>query len=114
MAEAKNITFTYDGKDYTLEFDRKTVKLLERRGFNVNELDGKPMTLLPQLFWGAFQKHHKGITQETTDEILMKFKNREALFGKLSEMYIDPITVLFGGNQADEEATGNVNWDPNW
>ena len=113
MAEAKKITFTYEGKGYTLEFDRKTVKLLERRGFNVNDLDAKPLTLLPQLFWGAFQKHHKGITQETTDAILMSVANRDTLFGKLSEMYIEPINALLGEDEA-EDAEGNVNWDPNW
>lgn len=108
---AKVINFSYQGKDYTLEYDRKTVKLMERRGFNVNELDAKPLTLLPQLFWGAFQKHHKGITQEITDEILMRFTNRDDLFGKLSEMYADPVTVLF---DEPDENEGNVNWDVNW
>lgn len=111
MAVAKTIQFSYKDKNYTLEFDRKNVQLLERRGFNLDELGAKPMTLLPQLFWGAFQKHHKGTTQETTDEILKNLSDRDGLFSKLTDMYVDPINTLFGETEEDQ---GNVNWDPNW
>ena len=109
MAETKQITFSYDGKEYTLEYDLKRVKMMERLGFNIHEIDAKPMTLFPQLFWGAFQKHHKGISQDITDEIYKHIKNRDALISKLMDMYIDPINALF-----DEPSEGNVSWDPNW
>lgn len=110
---AKTITFTYEGKEYTLEYNRKVVKnIMERRGFNLSEVDAKPVTLLPLLFWGSFQMHHKGITQDTTDLMLERFKNKESLFEKLSEMYVEPANVLF--EEPDEENEGNVNWDPSW
>lgn len=112
MAEAaKTLSFTYEGKMYTLEFDRKRVRALEQRGFNINELDVKPITLLPMLFWGAFQKNHKGITRDTTDAILEKMKNRDSLFDKLAEMYVAPVNSLF---DEPDESEGNVSWDTSW
>ena len=30
---AKQLIFTYDGKDYTLEFTRRTVAEMEKKGF---------------------------------------------------------------------------------
>ena len=115
MAKAKlgkTITFTYEGKEYTLEYNRRVVeKIMERRGFNLSELDVKPLTLLPMLFWGAFQMHHKGITKDTTDEMLKHFSNKEGLFEKLSEMYVEPANTLF---EEPDENEGNVSWDPSW
>lgn len=108
---AKTITFTYKGKEYTLEFDRKQVERMERQGFNISEIDAKPMSLLPRLFAGAFQKHHRNLNPELIEEMLSQFTNRDALFGKLSEMYSDPVLTLF---EEPEENEGNINWDPNW
>jgi len=109
---AKTITFTYEGKEYTLEYNRRVVKnIMERRGFSLNEVDSKPLTMLPLLFWGAFQAHHKGITQDITDKMLEHFTNKDVLFEKLSEMYVEPASVLFDEPEEDE---GNVSWDPSW
>ena len=112
MAEAKHITLSYEGKDYTLEFDRRTVGVLERRGFDINSIDSKPMTLLPMLFWGAFQKHHRSVQQDTTDKILKTLKKRDELFAKLTEMYLEPITTLV--NDDEEDSEGNAGWETDW
>ena len=49
---AKQIVFTYEDKEYTLEFTRRTVKQMEDEGFVAQDIDRKPMTLLPALFAG--------------------------------------------------------------
>ena len=56
---AKQIIFTYDGKDYTLEYTRRTIKQMEDEGFVARMIDDRPMTLLPALFAGAFKAHHR-------------------------------------------------------
>ena len=43
---AKTMTFTYDGKEYTLEFTRQTVIATENMGFNANDIDTKPVSSL--------------------------------------------------------------------
>ena len=51
---AKQLTFTFEDKEYTLEFTRKTVTEMEKRGFVAAEVEHKPMSTLPALFEGAF------------------------------------------------------------
>ncbi|MCM1545286.1 MAG: DUF5055 domain-containing protein, partial [Ruminococcus sp.] len=67
---AKTIKFKgSDGKEYLLEFTRKSVKTMERQGFRIDEIDSKPMTVLPALFAGAFLAHHKFVKPAVSDEI---------------------------------------------
>jgi hypothetical protein len=106
---SKQITFTFEDKDYTLEYTRRTVRQMEESGFVAREIDNKPMTLLPQLFAGAFLAHHKYIKQEVIERIYNAMPNKEDLIGALAEMYNDPIVTLM-----DEPTEGNVEWTPSW
>lgn len=108
---SKQIIFEYEGKEYTLEFDRKQVERMERNGFKINEVGDKPMTSMPMLFEGAFQKHHRNINSETVNKILSSIKDRDSLFEKLLEMYADPIVTLF---DEPEESEKNIEWDASW
>ena len=60
----------FDGREFTLEFNRKTVMKAEKAGLNLQEIDSKPMTMVGIMFWAAFLYHHPWITQEQTDKIL--------------------------------------------
>ena len=64
------ITDPDEGREYTLEFNRKTVSRTEQAGLDINALDTKSMTMIPILFWGAFLMHHPHMTREQTDKIL--------------------------------------------
>ena len=108
---AKQLTFTYDDKEYTLEFTRRTVSEMEKKGFIASEITDKPMTTLPALFAGAFLAHHRFVKQETIDAIFSKMVNKEDLVGKLAEMYNEPIMALI---EEPEEDEGNVNWTATW
>lgn len=81
------ITFTYDGKDYVLEFTRKTVEEMERRGFVAEDFVKKPMTLLPTMFAGAFLANHRFTKRKLIDEIFEKIDDKEELINTLAEMY---------------------------
>ena len=35
----KQITFTYDGKEYKLEFTRRTIRQMEENGFNIQAIN---------------------------------------------------------------------------
>lgn len=109
---AKQMTFTYDGKEYTLEFTRRTVKQMEEEGFVAQDIDRKPMTLLPALFAGAFKAHHRFVKQDVIDEIYAGMPRKEELVGKLAEMYNDPIAALM--EEPDEKSVKNVEWETNW
>jgi len=104
---AKTIKFSHDGKDYVLEFTRKSIEMMERQGFSISETTDKPMTMLPTLFRGAFLAHHKYVKAEVIDGLFSKITNREKLFQTLIEMYNEPIVALMNEPEADE---GNISW----
>ena len=107
----KQLKFTYQDKDYCLEFTRKSVESMERNGFVASDINDKPMTVLPALFKGAFLANHRFIKAEVIDEIYSKMTNKTELIGKLSEMYNEPIAALV---EEPEESEGNVNWTASW
>ena len=108
---AKTLEFTYKGKDYVLEYTRRSVQEMEKRGFVAADADTKPMTVLPAMFEGAFLAHHRFEKKEVIDEIFSKMSDKENLIAKLAEMYNEPIMTLL---DEPSEKEGNVNWTVNW
>jgi len=106
---SKQLTFVYNDKEYTLEFTRATVRQMENNGFVATDIETKPMTVLPDLFRGAFLAHHRFEKAGVVDEIYAKMTNKPALIEALSDMYNEPIKALL-----DEPEQGNVEWTPNW
>ena len=104
---AKQLNFTYKDKEYTLEFTRRTVSEMEKKGFVAAEVETKPMSTLPALFEGAFLAHHRFEKKEVIDEIFSHMTNKEDLIGKLAEMYNEPIMALV---EEPEDNEGNVEW----
>ena len=90
------ITDPDEGREYTLEYSRKSVVKAENAGLDVNQLESKSMTMIPLLFWGAFLMHHPHMTKEQTDKILFDglgglSENEMAYLGKL---YAAPFQTL--------------------
>ncbi len=108
---AKQINFSYNEVEYTLEFTRKSIETMEKQGFVASEINEKPMTVLPSLFAGAFLAHHRFTKREVIDEIFSKTTNRRELVGKLAEMYNEPIMALI---DEPEPSEGNVEWGASW
>ena len=108
---AKTLTFTYEGEDYTLEYTRRTVSEMEKNGFVASDIDTKPMTILPQLFEGAFLAHHRFVKKDVIQNIYSHMTHMEDLIGKLAEMYNEPIMALVA---EPEKSEGNVDWTASW
>lgn len=108
---AKQLKFTYNEKDYVLEFTRRTVTEMEKKGFIAAEVENKPMSTLPALFEGAFLAHHRFEKKETINAVFNRMTNKEELIGKLAEMYNEPIMALV---EEPEESEGNVDWVASW
>ena len=85
---------------------------MEDEGFVAQDIDRKPMTLLPALFAGAFKAHHRFVKQDVIDKIYEGMPHKDELIGKLAEMYNDPIVTLM--EEPDEKAVKNVSWEANW
>ena len=100
--ERKNPMIIVDpenGREYTLEFSRKTVKRTESAGLDIQSVSSKSMTMIPLLFWGAFLMHHPYMTQEQSDKILFDGLNglNEKELAYLSELYAEPFNTLISG-----------------
>lgn len=108
---AKQLIFEFDGKEYTLEYTRRTVAEMEKKGFIASDITDKPMTTLPALFAGAFLAHHRFVKEDVINDIYSKLTKKEDLIGKLAEMYNEPIMALV---EEPEEDVGNVNWTATW
>ena len=85
-----------EGREYTLEYNRKSVTKAENAGLDVNQLESKSMTMIPLLFWGAFLMHHPHMAKEQTDRILFDglgglSEDEMAYLGKL---YAAPFQTL--------------------
>lgn len=108
---AKQLKFTYEDKPYVLEFTRRTVAEMERKGFIAADVEDKPMSNLPALFSGAFLAHHRFVNQDTIDAIFASMTHKDKLIGKLAEMYNEPIMALI---EEPEESEGNTDWTTDW
>lgn len=108
---SKQLRFTYQDKDYCLEFTRRSVETMEKNGFVASDISDKPMTVLPALFAGAFLANHQFVKKSIVDDIFSKMTNKSELIGKLSEMYNEPIMALV---DEPEESEGNVDWTASW
>jgi hypothetical protein len=108
---AKQITFEFEGKEYVLEFTRKSIETMEKQGFIASEITEKPVSTLPALFAGAFLAHHRFVKRDVIDRIFDKLTNKQELIGKLAEMYNEPIEALIDEPEEDE---GNVKWGASW
>lgn len=101
----KMIHFTYEGKNYDLGYTKKTIQMMENAGFNIADIEKKPMIMLPQLFAGAFLLHHKHEDQKVIDRIFESMTDKDGLMSQLIDLYNEPLKEMF-----KEPEEGNVSW----
>lgn len=104
----KQIKFDFGGKEYVLEYNRKSVKRLEDMGFVAEEVTTKPHTMVELLFRGAFMMHHNWVTKEQIEEIYESLTDRVTLITTLLKMYNAVGEYLFDTD--DEGETKKANW----
>ena len=101
------ITIEHKKQKYTLEYSRQSVKQMEQRGFSIEHMDEKPMTMIPMLFQGAFIKNHKGVKRAVMDEIYDGITDRfneegTGFIQVLAEMYAETLNTLIEAKEVDE------------
>ena len=104
---SKVIISDKEGNKYTLEFNARVVKNMERRGFKVDT--DYPYTMIDDLFLGAFQMHHKGMMPEKVKEIWNQQTKKDDLLGVLTKLYMKPLEDLMA-----EPEGGEANENPTW
>lgn len=102
------INLTYKGEKYCLEFNRETVKLLEKNGLSFEEFSKQPMSNIELVFSASFIKNHPKIKQTVIDEIYKKCPDKSGLVASLSSMIAECYESLFEEPDNDE---GNATWE---
>ena len=94
---------TENSIDYTLEFNRESVKFAEARGFDIDDVGKYPLTKIPELFYYAFRMHHKNVSREKTDRILFDELGGlpKGAIERLGALYAVPFEAL---NSEDNKA----------
>lgn len=107
-----NIKFDYDGIEYTLEYSKQAVRMMENQGFSVENLSSKPTTTIPTLFKGAFYMHHKDVKVKKIDEIYSALEDKADLILALTELYMDAVNSVLEGD-SPEDGSKKVKWTKN-
>lgn len=102
------IELTYKNVEYTLEYSRSSVKILEANGFKIDEFLDKPMTNIDLVFQGAFIKNHPKLPIATINEILELCPDKNTLIITLKRMIDETYESLFSEPEKADE--GNVTW----
>ena len=113
MAKQLTINDPTTGVTYTLEYTRKTVEMMEKNGFVTDDVQRKPMTMLPALFAGAFLAHHRSVKRDVIDSIYARLNHKDELISALVEMYNEPLLSLLDEPEQDDNG-GNLNWKAGW
>lgn len=102
------IKLTYNGETYTLEYNRNSIKLLEKSGFQYEAFLEKPLTNIELAFAGAFIKNHSKVQQSTIDGIYESCGNKQELIGVLSKMINECYESLLSDPEGEK---GNATWE---
>lgn len=99
------IVLKHENKEYVLEYNRQSVKMMESQGFVLDEISSKPMTMIPMLFSGAFLKNCQGTKRKLIDEMYGQIQDKTGLMQALMEMYAETLSTL-----TEDSDEGNVTW----
>lgn len=93
-------------KEYTLEFNRDSIRFAEARGFIPDDVDKYPMTKIYEFFWLAFRMHHPNMSRANTDKIIDDWggiRNMpDGLLERLGQLYAAPFGAL-ADDESDED-----------
>lgn len=106
---SKNIKFKYKNKEYVLEYNRESIKLMEKQGFDLDSFTKQPMTMVELAFEGSFIKNHSKTTKAEVEEIFGLFSNKKALINQLIVMIQEAYYTLWEDNE--EDASKNIKWE---
>ena len=98
---------TENKREYTLEFDRDSVRFAESRGFKLEQVDDFPMTKIPEFFWYAFRMHHKHIAMNQAEDLLRQIGGmNEKVAKRLIDLWVQTYNTL--GNEEEKNPNMTV------
>ena len=100
--ESNTITFTYEDKTYTLEYNRESARAL---GAELARLDGDVIGGVEAIVSHAFTMHHSNVSKKKRLEMYSLMGSSEELIETLNQMYQEAIV----DNTISKES--KISWD---
>jgi hypothetical protein len=103
--KAKQVVLEVGGETYTLEYNRASIKQMERKGFSVSEVEKKFFTSLDLMLEGALYKNHPKVTDAQIETFINTVYDEyqvQDLMEVLLEMFSDALPE-FGGEAKDKK-----------
>lgn len=95
-------------RTYTLDFNRDTVRFAEDRGFDWDEVEKRPATLVPLIWFVAFRRYDPRISFEKTTKLLEDLGGMKPKWiRRLRELYDQALTTLIADDN-DEVKNGHL------
>lgn len=95
--------------DYTIEFNRETIKFAEGRGFKIREVDDFPMTKLPEFLWYGLRMHHKNFSLNQAEKLYDRMGGiSEAMGKRMAELWMSPFNALTPDDGDEKNLTVTV------
>lgn len=120
IERVKPIEFDYDGKHYTLMYNRRSIQKMEEDGFDINKANVKIASCVYKLFSGAFLAKHKFVTEQEKEKMFDLFTKksdkvddngeRETLSQRLMALYVATVNSLIDGNDGDQDDENLIRW----
>lgn len=107
----KPIRLTFKDKDqtYELDFSRESVAFAEARQFDPGDVAKYPQTKVPEFWYYAFRKNHRGLSRTQTDALLEKLGGLTAKMGeRLMLLYAQAQASNAIQTEEDLEKNGQV------
>lgn len=95
----RSISFTWNGTEYTLEYNRAAAEVLEKKfGVNIIKMvsgEEVRITDLPDLFRVALMMHHPNMKTETAKTLYDLMADKDGLYVALVEMLAATVGDVF-------------------
>lgn len=103
------INFTYDGKEYTLGFNRRTAEALSDSGFTLDKYADDVVGYRGRLFEGSFAMNHRTTNHATVTEIWKHLPHKTDIMEALVNMYVETVNTIWA--EPDEDDAKKVEWE---
>lgn len=103
-----SIVIKTNDKQFKLAFNRNSIVRMEEDGFNVKDIETKPLSTIVKLIRGAFYMYQPDMTDDEIDAIVDEIDSSDEFVKALVEMYSNALSALTIGNQ---DKTKNFKWE---
>lgn len=103
----KPVTFTWEGSEYTLDFNRASVKCAERDfDITVKTFAEQKMTVFDDVFYCALLTRQPNMKRSVSDRICWNMTNKAELYIRLYLLFANAVNTLY-----EEPDEGNaISW----